>query len=130
MEQKVIEEFIAAINEQNLPQIIEKMAEDFQFIDTYGDREGKEAMKLGWQGYFEWFPDYRIEIDDYAVNERFTMIIGKASGSCLGKPENHWAFPAAWKVETKGQQIKTWQVFCDSKKQLDSMKEDSVKCND
>lgn len=43
MEQKVIEEFIAAINEQNLPQIIEKMAEDFQFIDTYGDREGKRS---------------------------------------------------------------------------------------
>ena len=80
MEQKVIEEFIAAINEQNLPQIIEKMAEDFQFIDTYGNREDKEDMVSGWSGYFAWFPDYLIEVEDYVENDTFAVILGRASG--------------------------------------------------
>lgn len=121
MRQKVVEGFVEAINQQDLARIIEMMAEDFRFIDTYGDCENREAMQSSWQGYFEWFPDYRIEIDDYLANESFAMIIGKASGSYLGQADKHWSFPAAWKVETTGQQIKTWQVFCDSKKQLDSL---------
>lgn len=122
MKRKIIEQFVEAINQQNLPKIIDMMADDFHFIDTYGEQEDKEAMKTGWQGYFDWFPDYLIEIDDYLANEEFAMIIGKASASYLGQADKHWAFPAAWKVVVEGQKIKTWQVFCDSKKQLDSMK--------
>lgn len=41
-------------------------------------------MKLGWQGYFDWFPDYRITIEDYLANDDFASIIGRASGSYLG----------------------------------------------
>lgn len=122
MKRKIIEQFVEAINQQNLSKIIDMMTDDFQFIDTYGEREDKEAMKTGWQGYFDWFPDYLIVIEDYIDNEDFAMIIGKASGSYLGQAEKYWAFPAAWRVVVDGQQIKSWQVFCDSKKQLDSMK--------
>lgn len=92
------------------------------FIDTYGKSENKEAMKSGWPGYFEWFPDYQIEIEEYLANESCVILIGRASGSYLGQAEKQWAFPAAWKVVAADQQIKFWQVFCDSKKQLDSMK--------
>lgn len=121
MKRIIVEQFVEAINQQNLSKIIDMMTDDFQFIDTYGEREDKEAMKTGWQGYFDWFPDYLIVIEDYIDNEDFAMIIGKASGSYLGQAEKHWAFPAAWRVVVDGQQIKSWQVFCDSKKQLDSM---------
>ena len=121
MKQDTVMKFVEAINRQNMSLIIEMMSEDFKFIDTYGDEENKEKMKVGWQGYFEWFPDYHIEVDDYAENDDFSVIIGKASASYLGNKEKYWEFPACWKVITSGTQIQTWQVFCDSKKQLDSM---------
>ena len=120
---RIIKQFVKAINQQNLPKIIQMMSEDFQFIDTYGNCENKEAMKTGWQGYFDWFPDYFVEVEEWIGNDELTMIIGRASGSYFGKSDKHWKFPAALKVVIEqGQQIETWQVFCDSKKQLDSMK--------
>ncbi|MGM0215713.1 nuclear transport factor 2 family protein [Enterococcus sp. AZ109] len=64
MHREVIWAFVEATNQQNIPQIIELMAEDFQFIDTYGGIETKEAMITGWPGYFAWFPDYQIEISE------------------------------------------------------------------
>lgn len=67
-------------------------------------------------------PDYLIEVCDYIENFKFSMIVGKASGSYQGNKEKHWEFPACWKVIVKGKQIQIWQGFCDSKKQLDSMK--------
>lgn len=122
MNRKLVESFVQAINQQDIVKLNDLMADNFQFIDTYGNSENKAAMATGWPGYFEWFPDYHITIDDYLANEHFAVILGKASGSYLGNPAKHWEFPAAWKVVTKGQQIALWQVFCDSKKQLDSMK--------
>lgn len=38
MRKKIIEQFVEAINHQRVPDIIALMAEDFQFIDTYGKR--------------------------------------------------------------------------------------------
>ncbi|MGC6768296.1 nuclear transport factor 2 family protein [Enterococcus sp. LJL128] len=122
MKRDIVLDFVAAINHQDLPQIIQMMSEDFCFIDTYGDKEDKEQMKIGWQGYFDWFPDYTIEVDDYIESEKFSMIIGTASASYLGNKSKSWYFPACWKVVVKNNQIQLWQVFCDSKKQLDSMK--------
>lgn len=120
---RIIKQFVKAINQQNLPKIIQMITEDFQFIDTYGNCKNKEAMKTGWQGYFDWFPDYLIEMEEWIGNDEFTMIIGKASGSYFGKSDKHWEFPAAWKVVVgQGRQIAIWQVFCNSKKQLDSLK--------
>ena len=121
MSKDIILKFVNAIDHQDLPMIIEMMADEFSFIDTYGDAADKEHMKEGWQGYFDWFPDYRIEVEEYITNGHFSMILGKASGSYLGDPHKYWQFPAAWKVVVKGEQILTWQVYCDSKKQLDSM---------
>lgn len=121
MKRDIIFKFTDAINRQDLSLIINMMAEDFLFIDTYGGQENKEQMKMGWKGYFDWFPDYRIEIQDYIENDDFSMILGKASASYLGERDKHWEIPAAWKIIISGNQIKIWQVFCDSKKQLDSM---------
>jgi hypothetical protein len=39
-----------------------------------------------------------------------------------GNKEKYWKIPACWKVAVKDNRIQVWQVFCDSKKQLDSMK--------
>ena len=84
MKQDIVVKFVEAINNQNLSLIIDMMSEDFYFIDTYGNKENKEQMKIGWQGYFNWFPDYLIEIYDYIESDKFSIIIGKASASYLG----------------------------------------------
>ena len=121
MVKSVILKFVNALNSQDLPLITDMMAEDFCFIDTYGEQTGKAQMKTGWKAYFDWFPDYHIEVIDYIGSEEFSVIIGTASGSYSGKRDKSWTFPAAWKVITSGEQIELWQVFCDSKKQLDSL---------
>lgn len=122
MKQDTIMNFVEVINNKNLTYMIDMMSENFYFIDTYGDKSNKEQMKTGWQGYFDWFPDYLIEVSDYIEGDEFSMIIGKASTSYRGNKEKYWKFPACWKVIVNGNKIQTWQVFCDSKKQLDSMK--------
>ncbi|MGF7018868.1 ketosteroid isomerase-like protein [Lachnospiraceae bacterium PF1-21] len=121
MRSETVLQFVKAINNQNVPALIEMMADDFAFIDTYGDTNNKEQMKTGWQGYFDWFPDYLIEISDYLENDEFAVIIGRASGSYKGDAKRSWSFPAVWKVVVRDEQVVIWQVFCDSKKQLDSM---------
>lgn len=122
MREETILTFIDAINQQDLALIIQMMSEDFHFIDTYGDEKDKEHMKIGWQGYFDWFPDYVIKVDEYIETNDFSIIIGKASASYQGNKDKYWEFPACWKAVVKNNQIQLWQVFCDSKKQLDSMK--------
>ena len=89
MKQDIVVKFVEAINNQNLSLIIGMMSEDFYFIDTYGNKENKEQMKIGWQGYFNWFPDYLIEIYDYIESDKFSIIIGKASASYLGNKEKY-----------------------------------------
>ena len=121
VDKSVVLKFVNALNNQDLPLIIDMMAEDFCFIDTYGEPTGKAQMEAGWKAYFDWFPDYHIEVKDCIGNEEFSVIIGTASGSYLGKHDKSWTFPAAWKVIVAGEQIELWQVFCDSKKQLDSL---------
>ena len=121
MNKSVILKFVNALNLQDLPLIIDMMSEDFCFIDTYGEQTNREQMINGWKAYFDWFPDYHIEIKEYIGNEDFSVILGAASGSYLGNQDKRWAFPAAWKVIVKREQIQLWQVFCDSKKQLDSL---------
>lgn len=121
MRKDIIQSFVEAINQQNLPEIIQLMSEDFCFVDTWGKIENKEQMKTGWQGYFDLFPDYFIEMEEYVENADFSVVIGKASASYQGNKDKYWEIPACWKVVVKENQIQLWQVFCDAKKQLDSM---------
>lgn len=114
MNKGTILKFMGAINCKNLSIIIEMMSEDFLFIDTYGDSANKEQMKTGWQGFFNWFPDYQMEVNAYLENEEFAVILGNVRGSYWGNKDKYWCFPAAWKVVAKGKQICIWQVFCAS----------------
>ena len=73
MEKQIVDEFVKSINEHHIEGIYELMADDFKFTDAYGNEEtGKEHMRKSWIGYFQWFPDYRIEITNI-------LQIGRAS---------------------------------------------------
>lgn len=120
MNKQIAYDFVHAINEHNIDMIYALMANDFKFIDTYGGEEdGKEHMKNSWKGYFKWFPDYKIEIEDTLINDNCIVILGFASGTFEKKVtsanETYWRLPASWKVVVEKDKIKLWQVFCDSK---------------
>ena len=127
MEKQIVYEFVKSINEHNVNKIYELMDNDFRFIDTYGNEEtGKDQMRESWIGYFQWFPDYEIEIIDIFSDRNILVILGFASGTYQNKKaannENHWRLPAAWRIVVHENKIKQWQVYCDSKIPFEIMK--------
>lgn len=124
MNKKVFDDFVDAINEHNVEKLYSLMTEDHKFIDSYGNEvSGKDKMRSGWIEYFHWFPDYNIEITDLFIENNTIAAFGFAGGSFQGSKynylENYFRIPAAWKVTVENDKIKLWQVYADTKKQLD-----------
>jgi ketosteroid isomerase-like protein len=120
MEREIVHEFVNAINEKDVDKMYFLMADDHVFIDAHGNEVvGKDKMKAGWAGYFQWFPDYRIEITNIFSDGRMVAAFGFASGTFKGmkteKNENYWRLPAAWKIKISDNKINVWQVYADTK---------------
>jgi ketosteroid isomerase-like protein len=110
--------FVEAINNHNVDEIVDLMSDDHVFIDAYGDKyTGKKGMKEGWQGYYQLFPDYKVEISDVIAADSLIGLFGYASGTYKNiKDEtnsNFWRTPASWKAVVENKKIKHWQVYCD-----------------
>ena len=119
MESQIIRNFVIAINEHNVDKICSLTTEDHKFIDSHGNEVvGKEQMRAGWIGYFQLFPDYKIEITEIFVNGDTVVAFGFAGGTFQGlsdKKGNYWHLPASWKAIIKNGRIDLWQVYADSK---------------
>jgi ketosteroid isomerase-like protein len=120
MNRQSVYDFVEAINEHNVDKISSLMADDHRFVDAHGNEViGKEKMKSGWAGYFQWFPDYRIEITDIFANNDTVAAFGFAGGTFKGIKmagnENYWRLPASWKIVLSNNKIKLWQVYADTK---------------
>jgi ketosteroid isomerase-like protein len=113
---KALQTFIDCINAHDVEGLGEVMSDEHIFIDAHGNQVvGKDTMVAGWQGYFEWFPDYYIEVTDtFASGDSFAMC-GFAGGSFKGKESESWRVPAAWKATVKDNRVTLWQVFADTK---------------
>jgi hypothetical protein len=86
------------------------------FIDAHGNQvNGKESMIAGWRGYFQWFPDYYIEVADIFEDDGKFGMFGFAGGSFQGKADSSWRLPAAWQAAVKEGCISLWQVYADTK---------------
>jgi ketosteroid isomerase-like protein len=114
----IVLRFVEAINSHNVNEIANLMSEDHIFIDGQDHKSvGKKGMKEGWEGYYELFPDYQIEISDIAENESIIGLFGyvKATYKNLANSlnSNFWRTPASWKAIVENNKIKHWQVFCD-----------------
>jgi ketosteroid isomerase-like protein len=114
----VVVRFVRAINDHDVNEIVNLMPDDHVFIDGMDQKSvGKKAMKEGWDGYFELFPDYRIEIYDIIENESGVGLFGYASATYKNLTNkvnsNFWRIPAAWKSIVENNKIKHWQVYCD-----------------
>jgi ketosteroid isomerase-like protein len=120
MNKQLIYDFAKAINEHDVQKICSLMSVDHRFVDPYGNEAvGIDMMKSGWKGYFEWFPDYEIEITELISYGDTFAAFGFAGGTFEGKKsvssQNTWRLPAAWKVVVKDDRICLWQVYADTK---------------
>ncbi|MGD0712232.1 MAG: nuclear transport factor 2 family protein [Bacteroidales bacterium] len=120
MDKKIILEFAELINKHDVEGMCRLMTDDHIFIDAYNNIvKGKDKMRTSWKMYFEWFPDYMIEISGYIPGKECSALFGFASGTYhnLHNPakSNHFHLPAAWKAITENDKIKLWQVYADTK---------------
>jgi hypothetical protein len=119
---EAIQAFIESINAHDVESLAKLMSDDHVFIDAHGNEMlGRETMTTGWRGYFEWFPDYYIEISEVFQNGESFAIFGFAGGSFKGNDDAEWRIPAAWKAIVKDGQIALWQVFADTKIPFEAM---------
>jgi ketosteroid isomerase-like protein len=119
MNKQIMLDFVEAINEHNVDKICSLMTDDHTFIDSHGNEAvGKEQMRAGWIGYFQMFPDYKIEITEIFLNGDTIAAFGFAGGTFKGRSdrkENYWHLPAAWKAIINDGKIQLWQVYADAK---------------
>ena len=119
MSRQTVLRFIEAINEHNVEKLCALMTDDHAFIDSQGNEvSGKEKMRTGWTGYFQLFPDYKIEVTDIFVQEDTIAAFGFAGGTFMGGKDqkgNSWRLPASWKAVVKNEKIQLWQVYADAK---------------
>ena len=117
--------FTDRINARDADGLGELMSDDHRFIDALGNEVvGKEKMVPGWRGYFEWFPDYRIEVNevfagDTSAGEQTFAMFGFAGGSFKGDSNASWRIPAAWRAIVKDGRVAVWQVFADTRIQFE-----------
>ena len=108
--------FIDRINAHDVEGLGALMSDDHTFIDAHGNQVScREKMIAGWRGYFEWFPDYFIEVTDVFEDDERLALFGFAGGSFKGKESESWRLPAAWKASAKDGRVTLWQVFADTK---------------
>jgi hypothetical protein len=119
MTQQTFNDFVSAINEHNVDKLCSLMTDNHKFIDSLGNEGiGKDQMRNGWLGYYQLFPDYKIDITEIFIKDDTISAFGFAGGTFKGlteKKENYWHLPAAWKAIIKGGKVQLWQVYADSK---------------
>lgn len=127
MPKKTVDLFVNAINAHNVKDIASLMSDDHVFIDAAANKvEGKEKMMTGWEGYFKWFPDYKIEITNAFVDGDTVAAFGFASGSYEGNKDNHWHIPASWRAIVSNGKISMWQVYADTKIPFDIIEKNTA----
>jgi len=130
MNKQIFLDFATVINARDVEKIYALMSADHTFIDAHGNKvEGRDKMKAGWAGYFQWFPDYKIEVTDIFEDRDTVAAFGFAGGTFKGlKTEsnsNYWRLPAAWKAIVEDGKVKLWQVYADTKIPFDIISKNS-----
>ncbi len=115
---KVVRAFIDRINHADIDALASLMTPDHVFIDALGHPfKGRDAVRAGWVGYFGWFPDYHIELDEVITRGVSVAAFGSASGTFAGELRENvnrrFDSPAAWRATVQSGRISVWRVYCD-----------------
>jgi ketosteroid isomerase-like protein len=116
----ITREFVAAINDHDTRWLATLMTENHEFVDSLGERvRGRDLMTQGWAKYFTWMPDYKLEIDNFLIQDDVVGMFGTASGTYTVdgtlRPENAWRIPVALRAVVHGERVQKWQIFADNK---------------
>jgi ketosteroid isomerase-like protein len=110
----VVERFIARINAHDARGVVSLCTADHRFIDSAGTSlTGLDELERAWYGYFDVFPDYRVDIEAMVSSGRLVLLSGWASASLRGHGPL-WRVPAAWRSVVAGGLVAEWQVFADN----------------
>jgi hypothetical protein len=114
----IVIRFVKAINDHDVNEIVNLMSEDHIFIDGKDNKSiGKKGMKEAWEGYYELFPDYQIEISNIIEIDFLVGLFGYVNATYKNLTNklnnNFWRTPASWKAIVENNKIKHWQVYCD-----------------
>ena len=79
---EVANEFVAAINRQDVDALVARMTPEHQFTDSLGNvARGREGMRQAWALYFQMIPDYTLSIEETYVQDSAVVMLGTASGT-------------------------------------------------
>lgn len=117
--ERVVRDFVEAINRQSVEQLGALMTEDHVFIDCLGARhEGREKIKAGWEAYFRMVPDYQVVVEESYVSGAVVVLLGLAEGTYAVEgrmpSENRWQTPAAWRVRIREGLVAEWRAYADN----------------
>ncbi|NNC94339.1 MAG: nuclear transport factor 2 family protein [Chitinophagales bacterium] len=115
----VVLQFIQSINQKDIESLESLMTENHRYVDAGGKMfKGRSMMLQNWKSYFQWFPDYFIEVENYFLEGDLVGLFGFASGSYMGSEnkDHKWRQPCAWRIQIKGNQIEYWQVYSDTRR--------------
>lgn len=63
MKNNIILEYVDAINKADVDRILNMLTDDHILIDSHDNKmTGKDNLRQAWIGYFDMFPDYKIEV--------------------------------------------------------------------
>lgn len=122
MSGEIVLDFVKCINEHDVNRLSEFLSDDHTFTDAHNNNiSGRENLLQGWRSYYNMFPDYNIEVDEFYEAGCTFVMMGFASGTYKGlnPKRNHWKLPAAWKAVVENGKIKHWQVYCDTRVPLE-----------
>ena len=116
---ETVKDFIQAINNHDVPALLNLMTPDHRFIDSLGNKvETSHKLSAAWEEYFRTVPDYHLDIHNQFVSGSDVALFGMASGTLsIGGtvlPENTWSIPVAIRAAVVSHQIREWQVFADN----------------
>ncbi|HUB52037.1 MAG TPA: nuclear transport factor 2 family protein [Terracidiphilus sp.] len=115
----VAQQFVRAINRQDVDAIAGLMTEGHRFIDSLGNTvTGSAAMRAGWAGYFRMVPDYSIAVEEAYSDGPVAILLATAQGTYLAggelKPENRWSTPVAIRAFVEDSKVAEWRVYADN----------------
>lgn len=125
---EIVLAFVKAINDHDVDKIYNLMSDDHIFIDGAGGKHiGKTDMKMGWQNYYQMFPDYSIHITDVVEDNSIIGLFGYATGSykIIKNAASFWKTTAAWKAIVENKKIMHWQVYCDYTELMEIIKKNN-----
>jgi len=108
-------DFVAAVNAHDPDALGALMTDDHLFVDAEGkEHRGRVAMHEAWRAYFEWFPDYAIEVERVVAAEGVTGFFGHASAT-YARNGRSWRLPGAWLAVERDGLVAEWRVYCDTR---------------